>query len=260
MTPPLYEDSSPEEVEGAAVLQRHFSRLDEAIARCELFEVREGSLLEGDDRATAYDPISYQVRFLFVAAFDHIGTFRRTLEDHGMPTVAAYPLIRASLESAAQVIWLTTGGRRSKRVFRAIHRVWDMASMNDEALRHLLPERQSYLPDLRTRLDGLLAAAGAGQRSLDQNYRSMTDIVIDSGRRVQSRRFTPIDVWRLCSSMAHGNRSVALSILEAREDGPRTVIGGTFLMTTSYRTIAAFVGVLAEVVDAALDAQDRLNA
>lgn len=260
MTPQLYQDDSPEEAEGAAILEGHFARLEQASAQCEAFEVRARSVLEGDDAATAYDPISYQVRFLFGAAFDHAGTLQRTLEDHGMPMVAAYPLIRASLESAAQVLWLTTGGRRSKRVFRALHRVWDMATMSDEALQHLIPGRQSYLPGLRTRLDELLRAARAGQRSLDQTYPSMTNIVIDAGRFVQSRRFTPIDVWRLCSSMAHGNRTVALSILEAREEGPRTPIGSTYLMTTSYRTIAAFVGVLVEVVDAALDAQDRLNA
>src|SRR3989337_2290375 len=40
MTPPLYEDSSPEEAEGAARLQRHFARLDQASARCDAFVVR----------------------------------------------------------------------------------------------------------------------------------------------------------------------------------------------------------------------------
>lgn len=256
----VYEDQDPEEAEGAAKLQRHFARLDQASARCDAFEVRAGSLLEGDDFATAYDPISYQVRDLFVAAFDHIGTLRRTVEDHGMPVVAAYPLIRAAVESAAQVLWLTTGGTRSKRVFRALQRVWDGASLNDEALNHLIPVRASNLLDLRRRLDELLNAAGAGQRSLDRNPPSMTDIVIDAGRAVRSRTFEPIDVWRLCSSMAHGNRSVMLSILESRATGPRTSVGNTYLMTTSYRTIAAFVGVLVDVVEAALDAQDRLNA
>lgn len=259
MTPPLYEDTTPGEVEGAGILQLHFARLDQANSRCEAFAVLPGSLLDRDDTATAYDPISYQVRFLFGALFDHIGTLRRTLDDHGLPMVAAYPLIRAGLESGAQILWLTTGGQRSKRVFRALHRVWDMASMSDEALQHLIPGRESYLPGLRVRLDQLLAEARAGQRSLDRTYPSMTNIVVDAGRFVRSRTFTPIDVWRLCSSMAHANRSVALSILEAREDGPRTPIGGTYLMTSSYRTIAAFVGVVVEVVDAALDARDRLN-
>lgn len=260
MSPHIFEDSSPAEVEGASILQLLFARLDAAEARADAFAVRANSVLEGDDRATTYDPISYQVRFLFVAAFDHVGTFKRTLEDHGMPTVAAYPLVRASLESAAQVLWLTTGGTRVKRVFRALHRVWDGASLSDEALRHLDPQRSPWLPDLRTRLDELLAAAGAGQRSLDRNHASMTDIVIDAGRHVRSCRFQPVDVWRLCSSMAHGNRSVSLTVLERRLNGPTTDIGGTYLMTTSYRVMAGFVGVLVDVIDAALDAQDRLNA
>lgn len=259
MSPHVFEDSSPAEVQGAALLQRHFARLDAAEARCDAFEVRAGSVLDGDDQATAYDPISYQVRFLFAAAFEHIGTFRRSLEDHGMPGVAAYPLVRAALESAAQVLWLTTGGTRQKRVFRALHRVWDAASLSDEALRHLDPQLPSQLPRLRTRLDELLAAARTGQRSLGRNHPSMTDIVIEAGRHVRSDRFQPIDVWRLCSSMAHGNRSVAMAVLERRLIGPTTDLGATFLVTTSYRVMAAFVVVLVEVIEAALDEQDRLN-
>ncbi len=257
MSPPVYEDNSPAELEGAAMLQALFSQIETAEARCDTFQIRPGSLLAGDDRATAYDPISYQVRFLLVAAFDHASTFKRTLVDHGMPTVAAYPLVRASLESAAQALWLTTGGTRSKRVFRALHRVWDAASLSDEALRHLNPSRASSLPTLRARLDELLAAAGAGQRSLDSSHPSMTDIVIEAGRKVASRQFQPIDVWRLCSSMAHGNRTVALAVLEHRRDDPAT---DTYVVTTSYRVMAAFVGVLVEVIHAALDARDHLNA
>ncbi|KSW29238.1 hypothetical protein [Cellulomonas sp. B6] len=257
--PPQYTDNHPAEAEGAAVLQQLFARLDAAEARCDAFTVRPGSVLEGDDRATAYDPISYQVRFLFIAAFDHANTFRRTLVDHGMPTVGAYPLVRASLESAAQVLWLTTGGTRKKRVFRALHRVWDEARLSDVALRHFAPERPSSLPKLRERLDELLDAARVGQRSLDRPHPSMTDVVTDAGRHLQSRRFKPIDVWRLCSSMAHGNRTVSLAVLESRLHGGVTDTGATYLMTTSYRVMAVFVEVVVVVIEAALDAQDRLN-
>lgn len=260
MSPYALEDDRQPEVEGAALLRRHFVQLDALEDRCEAFEVRPGSALDGDDRATSYDPISYQARFLFVAAFDHLNTFRRALQDHGMPIVAAYPLVRASLESAAQVLWLTTGGTRGKRVFRALHRVWDAASISDEAIRHLDPGRPSRLPRLRTRLDELAVAGKCGQRSLNRKHPSMTDIVIDAGRHVRSHTFQPIDVWRLCSSMAHGNRSVALTVLESRLDGPATEVGGNFIVTTSYRVVAAFVGVLAKVIEAALDSQDKLNA
>ncbi|WP_444663521.1 hypothetical protein ACT17Q_15365 [Cellulomonas sp. CW35] len=255
-----YDDKRPAEEEAAALLQQLFSSLEAAEARCDAFTVRAGSILEGDDRATAYDPISFQVRYLFVAAFDYTGALRRTLEDHGMPVVAVYPLVRAALEAAAQVLWLTTGGTRSKRVFRALQRVWDGAKLCDEALRHLDPTSRPLLPELRERLDGLLAAAGAGQRSLDRTPPSMTDIVIDAGRHFQTGRLRPIDVWRLCSSMAHANRSVSLAVLESRQVGPGNDLGGEYVMTTSYRVVAVFVSVLAELIGAALDAQDQRNA
>lgn len=260
MAPSMYRDDNPAEEQGAALLTQLFARLVQASARSEAFEVRGGSQLASDDAATAYDPISYQVRFFFGAAFDHTFTLQRTITDHGMPMVAAYPLIRAAIEAAAQVLWLTTGGTKAKRVYRALHRVWDMATMSEGALQHLIPDRKSPLDTLRVRLDGLLRSAGAGQRSLDRDYPTMTDIVIDAGRFVRSRRFTPIDVWRLCSSMAHGNREVATAILESREEGPRTSIGSTYLMTTSYQTVAAFVGVLVETVEAALESLERRNA
>ena len=256
MSPHVVEDDRPSELESAAILEQLFARLAAAEIRCDTFEVRPGSALAADDRATAYDPISYQARYLLVAAFDHIGTFQRALEDHGMPTVAAYPLIRASLESAAQVLWLTTGGTRGKRVFRALHRVWDAASLSDEALRHLDPARVSSLPQLRARLDELLAASKAGQRSLDRRHPSMTDIVTEAGKHVPPRRFHPIDVWRLCCSMSHGNSSVAVTVIERRPDGTG---GDTYLMTTSFRAMAVFVNVLVETIEAALDSRDRLN-
>lgn len=260
MSAPAVEEVNPDEVEAASILARLFERLDAAEVRCEAFTLKPGSQLEGDDRATVYDPISYQVRFLFVAAFDHLGVLRRSVRDHGMPVVGAYPLVRAALESAAQVLWLTTGGTRGKRAFRALHRAWDGAQLTDVALRHLDPQRVSRLPELRTRLEGLLTGAGAGQRSLDRNHASMTDIIIEAGRMVQTRGLEPIDVWRLCSSMAHGNRSVSIAILERQPVGPDDGVGGTFVMTSSYRVLASFVGVLVDVIEAALDAQDRANA
>jgi hypothetical protein len=259
MTAHLYEDNSPDDAEDVALLEPLWARLDQARARWELFEVRPGSDLAVEDAATAYNPISHQVQLLFGAAFDHAGTLQRTLA-HGMPVVAAYPLIRASLESAAQVLWLTKGGTRSKRVFRALHRVWDMAEWSDKVFQHLIPGRQAHPQDLRTRLEELLRAAKAGQRKLDQTYPRTTDILIEAGRFVQSKPLTPVDVWRLCSSMAHGNSNIAMSILKRHEEGARTPTGSTYRITTSYRTIAAFVGVLVEVIDAALEAQDLRNA
>lgn len=259
MRPMIFEDHDPAEAEAARILEALFAQLDAAETRADAFTLLPGSVLEGDDRATAYDPISFQVGFLLGAAFDHVGMLRRGLEDYGMPTVAAYPLVRAAVEAAAQVLWLTTGGTRKKRVFRALHRVWDGAASSDEALRRLAPQRPSSLGGLRRRLDELLNAAKASQRSLDRDHASMTDIVIDAKRWVSPRELEPIDVWRLCSSMAHGNRRVARTLLERRLDGPTTDTGGMFLVTTSYRTITAFVGVLVDLLDAALDAQDRLN-
>jgi hypothetical protein len=57
--------------------------------------------------------------------------------------------------------------------------------------------------------------------------------------------------------MAHGNRSVAIAVLERRPHGPDPEM---FMVTTSYRVIAAFVDVVADLVEAARDQQDRLNA
>ena len=259
VTQPIFEESSPAEVEGARKLMSHFIRLDTAESRHDVFAVRPGTLLEGDDRATAYNPVSYQVQFLFMGAFDHIAMLRRALADHGMPPVAAYPLVRAALESAAQALWLTSGGTRKKRVSRALHRIWDGASLSDQALGHLYPQRTSSLGELRKLLDQLLAAAKVGQLSLDKNHPSMTDIVIDAGRQIGGRQFKPIDVWRLCSSMAHGNSTVSQILLDRRPHGPTTDFGGTFKVRTSYELMAVFIGVVTDVVEAALDDRDRLN-
>lgn len=259
MNPLRFEDRRPVEIDAANLLHQHFARLDAAKIRQGKFEVQPGSDLADDDLATAYDPISYQVTFLFVSAFDHLRMFRQALEHDGMPIVAMYPLVRASLECAAQVLWLTTGGTRNKRVFRALHRVWNAAVISDEALRHLVPDHPSRLKELRARLDDLLAARRSNQRNLDGNYPSMTDIVKEAGTHVQSRTFTPIDVWRLCSSMAHANRSVAVAVLEMEPDGPAGAAGRDYIATTPYRVAEVFVRVAVDMIEAALDSLGQLN-
>lgn len=152
-----------------------------------------------------------------------------------------YPLVRASLDCAVEVLWLTTGGTRNTRVFRALHRVWNATAISDEALRHLAPGHPSRLNELRAKLDDLLVARKSGQRSFDSKYPSMTSIVAEAGSRVQSRTFTPVDVWRLCSSMAHANRSVAVAVLEMEPDGAVGEIGRNYIATTPYRVEAARV-------------------
>lgn len=114
MKPHHFKDATPAEVQSAELLNALFDHLHEAETRCEAFVVRPGSTLETDDRATAYDPISYQVQYLLVGAFDYLGLLRRTLEDHGMPLVATYPLMRAAIEAAAYSLWLTGAGGEQK--------------------------------------------------------------------------------------------------------------------------------------------------
>ncbi len=57
MSPPIFEDHSPAEAEAARLLELLFARLDAAETRSDAFAVHPGSVLDGDDRATAYDPV-----------------------------------------------------------------------------------------------------------------------------------------------------------------------------------------------------------
>lgn len=260
MPPELIEDSSEQEAAWAAVLDDLCDRVAELEAIEESFAVSECSLLGADDRATAYDPVSYQVQYLMFSAFDNLRTLCDFVRNSGMPTVAGYALRRSAIESAGQAVWLLSGGTRKKRVTRTLHRVWNGAELSDRALSRLDASRPSNLERIKVRLSELLTAAGCQPSILDRDHPSMTNMMIDSGRRQSWLTLQPVDVWRLCSSMTHGNRSVALVVLERRGESNADEVGANYVMTTSYRTVALFVRVTLQLVEHAIELRSGLNA
>lgn len=239
--------------EEAELLKKLFEQLEEAKRRCGHFTVKAGSRLEGDDLAVGYEPISHQVRFLFDAAFDYISVLQRVME-HKVPAVGAYPLIRAALESAAQVLWLTTAETREERVRRMLCQVWEAENLSDKALNKLDPQHQSGLQEVRTKIE-----KHSNQTDLRRCRVTTTHIMTEAGNYVQVRVFKPIDVWNVCSSLAHGNQSMARVVLEIQPEGPSDSLSDGTSATTRYRVLLVFVDVLKKVIDAALNKRDELN-
>lgn len=255
----LFLDDRTKEMEYARSLAGVFQRIDELSVRNASFEVKSGSELDRDDQLTPYDPLSHQVAFLLMFGFDYIDLLRRTITDHGMPVVGIFPLVRSAVESASEILWLTTGGTRSKRVFRTLHRVWHSVESGEPTLARVIPGRKTNKDEIHARLQELLARVKGNQKSLGVAYPSMTTIVSEASKNCAPKVLEPIAVWQLCSGMAHANSGIARTILETKEVGPSDTIGSTFRLATSYQLAVVLVEVVAGLLERSLYARDALN-
>lgn len=252
-------EGRPEEIKAARLLSATFQWIDGLVVRSSNFAVNPGSVLARDDELTNYDPLSYQANFLLMFGFDYVDLLRRTITDHGMPTVGVFPLVRSAVEAASEVSWLTSGGTRGKRIFRTLHRVWNSANKGEPTLARIIPGRESNTDAIKARLVELLGAVKGQQKSLDSKYPSTTAIVKEASKNWPSGRTTPLAAWGLCSAMSHANSDIARAVLEKHEVGPRDALGSTFRMTTSYQLATVFMSVVERGLERALDSRDTLN-
>jgi hypothetical protein len=90
--------------------------------------VEPGSALAGDDSATAPFQLSHAARLAISVSSDHLAALR-ALAIEGSPDAglqmttrpyAAYPLLRASLESTLAALWLLRPANRTERVARRL--------------------------------------------------------------------------------------------------------------------------------------------
>jgi hypothetical protein len=257
--PELFNDQRPGELDGQALLEYCWARLERLEQRQETFVLNPSGLLAGDNAQNTYDPISFQVGWLFLAAFDNLNVLRRSLADHGMPVVAAYPLIRAALEAACQALYLLSPGKRRPRVVRSIKRVWRAWVISEPGFKSMFPDEPSNMDRVRERLEELLEASGNRSVDLNRDSTTMSDIVSESRRHVRVHRLDPFDVWRLCSSASHANSRVLLSLIEHHPMGDADEVGQTYLASSSRRVVGAFVRVTLSTIECALDRRDQLN-
>lgn len=233
---------SPDEAErlGIHFLQQLMNDLGPLKERSHSIHPVTGGLLAREDLATPYERISNQIEYLIAVSFDSLEMLSLFLQSHGLPMVGGYPLIRSSVEATAYALWVLGGGTMDKRIFNSLRLTWDNHRNADFLAQKLGNHNKSRTARTRARLNEIKnMRPGNRQKNLDRAFPSITDILTDLQRRFAGNAsLKPLDAWSACSGMAHGNKAVAISMLELRQMGPSDGVGAEHLATSSFALTA----------------------
>lgn len=202
-------------------------------------ELRERSKLWDDDRRTDYNPVSHQIAHAIGSASDHLDTLRR-LVPSGIPAMASFTLLRTAIEASCVAVWLMSGNAK-RRVKRSLQLTVSDRSVNEQLASSLGTANPRGREHMRSRIEGLWQKERLGE-GID-SLPTITDIILSAQRNISSTMpLDPIDAWRACSGIAHGNQSSSLHLLERRlvDHNERS---GTYVVTTSIAVLAQFLGI-----------------
>jgi hypothetical protein len=210
--------------------------LDAWQSRCLVPELpAAGSLMDDDDRAWSFHPLSASCWSSLVSAVDHLQVVRDQIERRNLRAFATFSLTRGALLSAAQAVWLLCDDSPTVRQRRAAGLAKEFYDNHDhwaDEIRHMLDvsQREALARSrihTRVRLAGLRLRAVASYRE-----RGSTEIV-----RVAARAVFPGDVarqrgvvahWRSSSADAHGQGWGPLTRGASAASSDRGI--GTFVM------------------------------
>lgn len=233
---------SPDETEriGMLFLQQLMTDLGPLRERSHSIRAVSGGLLAREDAATPYERVSNQLEYLIAVSFDSLEMLSLFLQSHGLPMVGGYPLIRSSIEASAHALWVLGGGTMDKRIYHSLRLTWDNRRNADFLAKRLGNYDESRTARTRARLNEIKdMRSGNRQRSLDRAFPGITDVLTDVQRRFAGEAsLRPLDAWSACSGMAHGNKAVAIGMLELRQTGPSDGVGAEHLATSSFALTA----------------------
>lgn len=233
--------------------------IDDFMPRYRALQVRPGSALSRADEKTDYAPISTQVGWQLQIAADHMKAFARLVRDGGqLPHYSGYVLIRASLEACATALWIFGPGKPAPRILRSLQLSWWSAQ---EANRFASAvgfdgetgnaETLAYLEQLRMGVKELR------QSNLDVTQISRTNMFLDVERRFPyPKKLTPLHVWRVCSSLAHGNSAMAVMALKREQIDPE--VPGNHFARSSWALVSSFLRAAVWMFDRAVERFEEL--
>ncbi|WP_292767246.1 hypothetical protein [Microbacterium sp. UBA3486] len=197
-------------------------RLEPLIKRLNAFDVRAGSSLAGDDRATRSDAVSHQARALLSVAADNASTVATVLvKAEVLPAFAAFTLLRNALECAGVALWLIGPRARDSRILRALQ--LSRESRNDEQRFEATVAGQKYrgLPDTDAVLQRLIVERDQRPGIFGERLTPppITDRLAEAQSYITQRSDDqePLLVqWQRTSGLAHGRRHAVWQTSNAR--------------------------------------------
>ncbi|GAA4762516.1 hypothetical protein [Microbacterium gilvum] len=212
---------------------------------------RRGSVLDQERRHTAYMPIDGMVVAHRARALDNLNVlFTAMVQESGTKVVAwpfaLYPLIRASIESAATAMWLIKSERKADRVLRCLQLAFRSVS-DARSLSHAIASSPGALLEqeerhARTveRLTELKNTVGQLKQVSLGNPPKYTNILtkVSPPRQAGKKDLSPLLIWKIASSFVHGSEHVMRALSDVRqvtefEDGL-----ASFELTPSFRMLA----------------------
>lgn len=251
-------ESPEDERRGMELLVAGFRRYESLSERASLFDTAPGSLLEGDDEATIYNPISHQLLTSIGVATDHLHGVQIAVEDSDgkILTMAYFTLIRSALEAAGNGLWITHPASRDGRVLRSLQLTRDARQSVSFAIKETgeddpnFERVESRLKELRDQRPGLIGR-NLKPASVTARLRSIHELV-------PKLWMPPLLLWQLASGAAHGNSAMLQNLLD-HELRSSDEVGGEYEVTTSVVLLALFYQGALDMLEAALDRRDELG-
>jgi hypothetical protein len=187
------------------------------------WQVQVGSALAGDDAKTAPYQLSHAAWHALTVAVNHLSCFRDSLlgelkEDHltaRIHTHAQSSLVRGAIENSARAVWLLGPAKRQTRVSRRLA-LEAMEVRSSYRLRTLARAPANRTQQEReNQLRELAVAAGVPASDVKKTLRSPRyhDIVREAGDQMVLGADITEFIWSGCSSLAHGDLSGTLGLL-----------------------------------------------
>jgi len=230
----------PEQEEALqAALYRSFAQTEALSEMWTSFEVRRGTALAGDDRATPFEPTSQWIGTFVNVAFDNLRTVKLIIQDaQTMPMSAHFGLLRNALEAAGVGLWLIGPGARDTRVLRTLQLSYE--NRRDE---HNLNGVIGGSAGRLTSDDATVARlneirdARAGIAGLSLSPPSISTRLRSAQEFAGQHDFPLLTMWKLTSGVAHGRRSAMFHLLD-REVISTNERGANIWMTSSFGSVA----------------------
>jgi len=218
----------------------------------------ENSWLGRVDAKTNPFPTSEQVRLLASVAAENLREVDRTLAKH-LPLYSLYSLIRAAVESSSIALWLLEAKSEDLAASRTL-RVHRQNVQSDRTLWQTVirttGQRHQLIYNLAEKNHQELK--GVDHASFQKAVLSTAVIQnVDRNHPYRSSNFdifSGLEVWRLCSAVAHANQFSIQNILERHPNG---ALGESTQRTSRLSFVAGFYSTALHRTNTVLDVFEK---
>lgn len=189
----------------------------EQMQQPELWEVKSGSSLAGDDRVADPYQVSHAVRAALGSSIDHMHAVVNLLgEAKALHPMAPFTMLRSALESSATALWLLQPSNRSERLTRRLRLAAADTRDADQARRGAGLTSPQPLDEQLRQLQDICRRGSGDTQTIAASAPSATSI-LEHADQVLGSHWDFLTAWRICSGIAHARQWAHLSFLIREE-------------------------------------------